>query len=123
MKRNYLLLLVTALLVAGNWSFVNGQVAIGDEDAPAADTGISLLLDATKGGLLLPQVEITSFTALPPSIVNPTPAPDSPVDPAQLGGLLVYNKTATTDAVAEKAIPVGIYYWDSTALIWKIIAE
>ncbi|MDR0834173.1 MAG: hypothetical protein LBN93_08340 [Candidatus Symbiothrix sp.] len=127
MKRLKLVLLVAALLVTANCSLVTvpatAQVAIGGVDAPAVDSGINLLLDGSKGGLLLPKVAITSLTALPDAIVNPTPAPDSPVDPAQLGGLLVYNTTAAVDSGSSANIPVGVYYWDSVALSWKLLAE
>jgi hypothetical protein len=123
MKRVKLILLVTALLVSGHWSFVNAQVAIGDGEAPATNTGVNLRLDGTKGGILLPQVEITSFTALPESITTPDPTPDPPVNPTLLGGLLVYNKTAAVDSESTAAIPAGVYYWDSTALSWKLLVE
>ncbi|MDR0833601.1 MAG: hypothetical protein LBN93_05375 [Candidatus Symbiothrix sp.] len=123
MKRVNLFMLVTALLVSGHWSFVNAQVSIGGIAAPTSGSGINLLLDGSKGGILLPQVEITSFTALPESITTPDPVPDPPVNPTLLGGLLVYNKTAAVDSGTATAIPTGVYYWDSTALSWKLLIE
>ncbi|MDR0834755.1 MAG: hypothetical protein LBN93_11365 [Candidatus Symbiothrix sp.] len=104
MKKTFLLLLITALLVIGNWPPATAQVVIGDGNAPS---GVGLQLDGTKGGLLLPQVEISDLTALPADFSVET-------DPDAVVGLLVYNKTAVGDI-----IPVGVYYWSSTG--WKLL--
>ncbi|MDR0833450.1 MAG: hypothetical protein LBN93_04590, partial [Candidatus Symbiothrix sp.] len=90
MKKTFLVVLVTTFLVTGNWSSLTAQVSIGDGDAPSADSGVNLRLDGTKGGLLLPQVEITGLMALPDDFPVET-------DPDTVVGLLVYNKTAAVD--------------------------
>ncbi|MDR0832710.1 MAG: hypothetical protein LBN93_00735 [Candidatus Symbiothrix sp.] len=113
MKKNVLLLLVAGLLTIGNCSLVIAQVSIGDGDAPSADSGVSLRLDGTKGGLLLPQVEITGLTALPADFPVET-------DSEAIVGLLVYNKTAAVDGTTDANIAVGIYYWSSTG--WKLLS-
>jgi hypothetical protein len=127
MKRMYLLIVAALAVTVGQSLFcpnmASAQVAIGAVAAPTSGSGINLRLDGTKGGILLPQVEITSFTALPESITTPDPVPDPPVDPTLLGGLLVYNKTAAVDSGTAAAIPTGVYYWDSTALSWKLLVE
>ena len=127
-KRNLVLLFFVMVLIAATCAFMKGQVLIGDplvgsDPSSPVQAGVNLQLDGTKGGLLLPQVEITSLSALPESIVNPTPAPATPVDPTLLGGLLVYNKTAAIDTATSAVIPTGVYYWDSGALSWKLLSE
>ncbi|MDR0833786.1 MAG: hypothetical protein LBN93_06325 [Candidatus Symbiothrix sp.] len=114
MKKTFLFLLVTTLLVTGNWLPITAQVSIGDGDAPSANTGIILQLDGTKGGLLLPQVEITQLTALPVDFPSET-------DPHAVVGLLVYNKTAAVDETTSTDILIGVYYWSSAG--WKLLAE
>ncbi|MDR0834140.1 MAG: hypothetical protein LBN93_08175 [Candidatus Symbiothrix sp.] len=110
MKKTFLVFLITALLVIGSWSPATARVSIGDGDA---SSGVSLRLDGTKGGLLLPQVEITDLTALPDDFPVET-------DPDAVVGLLVYNKTAAVDDATDADITVGIYYWSSTG--WKLLA-
>ncbi|MDR0834468.1 MAG: hypothetical protein LBN93_09870 [Candidatus Symbiothrix sp.] len=112
MKKTFLLMLVTVLLVTGNWPSVIAQVSIGDGDVLSADSGVSLQLDGTKGGLLLPQVEIADLTALPADFPDET-------DPDAVVGLLVYNKTAAVDGATDADIVVGVYYWSSTG--WKLL--
>ncbi|MDR0833406.1 MAG: hypothetical protein LBN93_04365, partial [Candidatus Symbiothrix sp.] len=90
MRKIIVWMLVGGLLVTGNWSAATAQVSIGDGDAPASDSGVDLRLDGTKGGLLLPQVEITDLMALPDDFPVET-------DPDTVVGLLVYNKTAAVD--------------------------
>jgi hypothetical protein len=113
--------LTATLLVIGNWllligncSLVIGQVAFGG-DAPAADSGVNLRLDGSQGGLLLPQVKITSLTALPSTFLEVSSF-DSVV------GLLVYNTTAAVDASTAAPIPSGIYCWTGAATGWKLLA-
>ncbi|MDR0833926.1 MAG: hypothetical protein LBN93_07075, partial [Candidatus Symbiothrix sp.] len=78
MKRNVLLLLAATLLVAGKWSPVTAQVAIGsvnDSITTGALLDLSQAVDA--GGLLLPQIE----------------SADTLSDELKKPGMLVYNKT------------------------------
>ncbi|MDR0833405.1 MAG: hypothetical protein LBN93_04360, partial [Candidatus Symbiothrix sp.] len=77
MKRNVLLLLAATLLVAGKWSPVTAQVAIGGDGTvtPGALLDLSQAVDA--GGLLLPQIE----------------SADTLSDELKKPGMLVYNKT------------------------------
>ena len=115
-KRKLLFLAIAAMSVIVNGSMCFAQVAIGagthtnGQGGPAV--GGILELDGNIGGLLLPQVAITSITALPASF-PPETAPSAGV------GLLVYNKTAAVDG--STAIPVGIYYWSGSDSGWKLL--
>ncbi|MDR0833519.1 MAG: hypothetical protein LBN93_04950 [Candidatus Symbiothrix sp.] len=99
MKRIKLLMLIATLLVAGHWSMTIAQVAIGNVDAPAPNTGISLLLDGIQGGLLLPQVTLTTPLALPNEWVGTV----ADVDLLE-SGLMVYN-------IGGEGLASGVYIW------------
>ncbi|GHU68730.1 hypothetical protein FACS189413_06300 [Bacteroidia bacterium] len=86
--------------------FTQAQVTIGNPNAPAQ--GVSLDLDGSVGGLLLPHVEIIDLNALPESISDANPT----IVPNDLSGLLIYNTNAT-----NATIPAGIYVWNGSA--WK----
>ncbi|MDR0834099.1 MAG: hypothetical protein LBN93_07970, partial [Candidatus Symbiothrix sp.] len=89
MKRKMLVLLVTALLVTGNWPSTTAQVAIGGDGSVATDAVLDLSQQgAATGGLLLPQVVLTAENANPFGEGESTTL--SP-------GLLVYNLGSETE--------------------------
>ncbi|MDR0834919.1 MAG: hypothetical protein LBN93_12205 [Candidatus Symbiothrix sp.] len=77
MKRNVLLLLVATLLVAGKWSPVTAQVAIGGDGTVTQGALLDLSQAVDAGGLLLPQIE----------------SADTLIEELKKPGMLVYNKT------------------------------
>ncbi|MDR0864563.1 MAG: hypothetical protein LBO74_06485, partial [Candidatus Symbiothrix sp.] len=104
MKTKFFLML--ALIVWGVAS-MNAQVRIGDSDNPTQ--GAILDLNNTggyKGGLLVPNVSLTTLTA----VTDLT----SPGDDADLKGLIVYNTNAGLLGGA------GLFVWDGTK--WNSVA-
>jgi hypothetical protein len=104
-KISFLVLTLIGLSVAS----VNAQVIIGGSDAATPTQGAVLDLNATvyKGGLLLPNVNLTTLTALT-DLTLPL------ATPADLKGLIVYNINPTTGE--------GIYVWNGSnkwEAIWK----
>ncbi|MDR0866485.1 MAG: hypothetical protein LBO74_16365 [Candidatus Symbiothrix sp.] len=106
MKKMFLLLLTFIGLSVAS---VNAQVRIGGTGTDVPTQGSVLDLNATvyKGGLLLPNVSLTTLTAL----TDLTPPVATPAD---LKGLIVYNTNPTTGE--------GIYVWNGSnkwEAIWK----
>jgi hypothetical protein len=105
MKKNLLFMLILIVLSSAS---VSAQVRIGDSSEPTKGAVLDLNATTYKGGLLLPQVNLTTLTALSDLTVTPDEQGD-------LKGLLVYNINITTG--------VGIYVWNGSKweAIWKKI--
>jgi hypothetical protein len=101
--------LIAVFLFTGSWSLVSGQVKIGGDSSTGPASGAVLdLSSATSGGLLLPQVTLSTATALPNEWVGII----ADVDLLE-SGLIVYN-LGGADALAP-----GVYVWQGT-LGWAL---
>lgn len=100
---------------------VSSQVVIGADEAPEDGALLQLkdivsagagAVNAEKGGLLLPRVQLEAIDLLKPFIASPT-------DDQKLNhrGLLVYNMTVLEDGTLSR----GIYQWDGAK--WQRLDE
>ncbi|GHT05174.1 hypothetical protein FACS189440_12860 [Bacteroidia bacterium] len=113
MKKMFLLLLLS--LVLGTAS-MNAQVTVGSVQDPAkaalldikSQTNLKGGETTSKGGLLLPRVQLQTLNSLRPFIASETAT-----DKLEHIGLEVYNITDNT------IFKPGIYYWNGNQ--WKLL--
>ena len=105
--------MATVTLLLCNGAFLNAQVTIGGSAAPKK--GSVLDLNATfKGGLLLPNVEITDLGKIPATFSDVS-VQNADIVPS-LTGLTVYNSlTSVADNIFR-----GIYFWNGDN--WQMLA-
>ena len=104
---------VIAILLLTNGALLNAQVTIGGNTAPKSGALLDLN-STTKGGLLLPNVEITDLGKIPATFTDVS-VQNAEIAP-ELAGLVVFNTTS----VAAANIHRGIYAWDGEN--WRLLA-
>lgn len=102
------------------FSPLKAQVTIGFESAPGKAALLQIKdqeadlknVTCTKGGLILPRVELVNLTTLEP-FMHPDTTPDYDIQKVLHVGLLVYNIASTS------TLNPGLYFW--TGDNWDII--